>query len=124
MKSKSSSEERTPHRTRGSVLDDLGFSPSEALEVKVKAEIYRDLLQHIKERGFAQQELGTRLGIHQPDVSNLLNGRVSKFSVSKLIKFAGKLNLGAQVKLTKPRAGTLPAVAASGKAQKRIPALV
>jgi len=57
-------------------------------------------------------------------VSNLLNGRVSKFSVSKLIKFAGKLNLGAQVKLTKPRAGTLPAVAASGKAQKRIPALV
>jgi predicted XRE-type DNA-binding protein len=105
------------------VLDDLGFSPSEALEIKVKAEIYRDLLQYIKERGFAQQELGTLLGIHQPDVSNLLNGLVSKFSVSKLIKFAGKLNLGAQVKLTKPKVGKLPAVAASGKSQKRIPAL-
>jgi predicted XRE-type DNA-binding protein len=123
MKSKSSSEERPPHLTRGSVLDDLGFSPSEALEIKVKAEIYRDLLQYIKERGFAQQELGALLGIHQPDVSNLLNGRVSKFSVSKLIKFAGKLNLGAQVKLTKPKVRKLPTVAASGKAQKRIPAL-
>ncbi len=122
MKSKSSSEERATHLTRGSVLDDLGFSLSEALEIKVKAEIYRDLLQYIKERGFAQQELGTLLGIHQPDVSNLLNGRVSKFSVSKLIKFAGKLNLGAQVKLTKPKVGKLPAVAASGKAQKRVPA--
>jgi len=55
-------------------------------------------------------------------VSNLLNGRVSKFSVSKLIKFAGKLNLGAQVKLTKPKAGKLPAVAALGKTQKRVPA--
>lgn len=123
MKSKSSSEERATHLTRGSVLDDLGFSLSEALEIKVKAEIYRDLLQYIRERGFAQQELGTLLGIHQPDVSNLLNGRVSKFSVSKLIKFAGKLNLGAQVKLTKPKAGKLPAVAASGKTQKRVPAL-
>jgi len=87
------------------VLDDLGFSTSEALEIKVKAKIYHDLLQYIKERGFGQQELGTLLGIHQPDVSNLLNGRVSKFSVSKLIKFAGKLNLGAQVKLTKPKVG-------------------
>lgn len=108
--------------TRRSALDDLGFSPSEALEIKVKAEIYRDLLLYIKEREFAQSELGTLLGIHQPDVSNLLNGRVSKFSVSKLIKFAGKLNLGAQVKLTKPKLAKLPAVAATGKAPKRIPA--
>jgi predicted XRE-type DNA-binding protein len=123
MKSKSSNEGRTPHLTRGSVLDDLGFGPSEALEIKVKAEIYRDLLQYIKEREFAQQELGTLLGIHQPDVSNLLNGRVSKFSVSKLIKFAGKLNLGAQVKLTRPKAGKVSSVAAAGKVQKRISAL-
>jgi predicted XRE-type DNA-binding protein len=105
------------------VLDDIGFSPSESLEIKVKAEIYRELLQYIKERGFAQQELGTLLGIHQPDVSNLLNGRVSKFSVSKLIKLADKLNLGAQVKLTKPKAGKLPSLAPSGKTTKRVPAL-
>lgn len=123
MKSKSNSKERTSHLTRGSVLDDLGFSPSETLEIRVKAEIYRDLLRYIKDRALAQQELGTLLGIHQPDVSSLLNGRVSKFSVSKLIKFAGKLNLGAQVKFTKPRVGKVPSVAAIGGVQKRIPAL-
>lgn len=119
MKSKES-KKRTPHLTRGSVLDDLGFSSSEGLEIRVKAEIYRDLFQYIKERGFAQQELGALLGIHQPDVSNLLNGRVSKFSVGKLIKFAGRLNLVAQVKLTKPKAGKLSSVTASSKAQKRL----
>lgn len=117
----SEGKERKPHLTRGNVLDDLGFSPSEALEIKVKAEIYRDLLEYIRERGFGQQELGTLLGIHQPDVSNLLNGRVSKFSVGKLIKFAGRLNLGAAVKLTKPRAVKLPGVSASGKASKGSP---
>ena len=112
------SEQRTPHLTRGSVLDDLGFSASEALEIKVKAELYRDLLQYIKDRGFSQQDLGTALGIHQPDVSNLLNGKVSKFSVGKLLKFAGKLNLGAQVKLTKPRVGKLPSVSALRRTQE------
>ncbi len=123
MKSKLGSNELAPHVTRGSVLDDLGFDSSQALEIKVKAEIYRDLLQYIQEREFTQAELGTSLGIHQPDVSNLLTGRVSKFSVGKLIKFAGKLNLGAQVKLTKPKAGKLPSVSGSGTRKKHTPVL-
>ena len=113
------SEAKAPHLTKGSVLDDLGFSPSEALEIKVKAELYRDLLGYIRERGFTQGQLGTALGIHQPDVSNLLTGKVSKFSVGKLIQFAGKLNLRAQVRLTRPRAGKRPSVSASGKTQKK-----
>jgi predicted XRE-type DNA-binding protein len=120
MKRKGNSEGRTPHVTEGNVLDDLGFSPSEALEIRVKAEIYRELLGYIHERGFSQQELGAVLGIHQPDVSHLLHGKVSKFSVGKLIKFAGKLNLGAEVRLTKPKAGRRPKVAASARARRRV----
>jgi predicted XRE-type DNA-binding protein len=120
MKRKNKKE--TPHLTKGDVLDDLGFSPAEALELKVKAEIYYELLEYIKEQGFTQQELGALLGIHQPDVSYLLNGRVSKFSVGKLIKFAGKLNLGTEVKITRPKASKSPAPA-SAKPQKRMSAL-
>src|ERR1700712_4673803 len=117
---KRKNKERTPHLTKGSVLVDIGFSPAEALELKVKAEIYYELLEYIKERGFTQQELGTLLGIHQPDASFLLNGRVSKFSVGKLIKFAGKLNLGAQVKLTKPDAGKSGKSGVSGKSRQKV----
>jgi len=120
MKSKTGSAQAPPRLTRGSVLDDLGFSPSEALEIKVKAEIYRELLLYIGERRFTQQELSTLLAIHQPDVSYLLNGRISKFSVSKLIKFAGKLNLGAEVKLTKPYPGKLASVVASRRSRKPV----
>lgn len=110
---------KAPHLTRGSVLDDLGFSPSEALEIKVKAELYRELMHYIKNRGFSQHELATMLGIHQPDVSNLLNGKVSRFSVGKLIQFAGRMNLVAQVKLIRPKASRLPSVSASRRSRKR-----
>jgi predicted XRE-type DNA-binding protein len=103
MKNMEISEPQTPQLTRGSVLDDLGFSPSEALEVKVKAEIYRDLLQYIRGLKLPQSELAALLGLHQPDVSNLLNGRISKFSLGKLIQCAGQLNLGARVRLLKPK---------------------
>lgn len=113
MKSNRGSNSKVFHLTHGNVLDDLSFSSSEALEIKVKAEIYRDLLKYIAQQQFTQQQLGFALGIHQPDVSNLLGGRISKFSVSKLIKFAGKLNLGASVKLHVPKLSTLPPVAAT-----------
>ena len=118
MRSKPSNDPEAPHRTRGSVLDDLGFSPAEALEIKVKAEIYRDLLLYLKEQAFTQQELGRVLGLHQPDVSHLLNGRVSKFSLGKLIQLAGRLNLEAQVKLTKPKA-TIPSSTVASAARQR-----
>jgi predicted XRE-type DNA-binding protein len=123
MRSKASNEPEAPHLTRGSVLDDLGFSPAEALEIKVKAEIYRDLLSYLKEQAFTQQELGRVLGLHQPDVSHLLNGRVSKFSLGKLIQLAGKLNLEAQVKLTKPKAKNPSSPIASAGRQHRTAAL-
>ena len=119
MKSKGGSRTKAPYLTQGSVLDDLCFTSSEALEVKVKAEIYHELLRYIRERGFVQHDLGTLLGIHQPDVSNLLNGKISKFSVGKLIKFAGKLNLGAHITLTRPPAGKLPKVAGAATGKRR-----
>ena len=122
MKSKAS--EKAPHLTRGSVLDDLGFSPSESLEIKVKADLYRDLLAHIHDRGLSQQQLAALLEIHQPDVSNLLTGKVSKFSVGKLIQFAGRMNLGAQVKLTKPKEAKVASLSAAGKSRKREPSTV
>jgi predicted XRE-type DNA-binding protein len=121
MKSKSD-EKLTPHVSRGNVLDDLGFSPEEALELRVKADIYRELLAYIQSKGLTQQELGETLNIHQPDVSNLLNGRVSKFSVGKLIKFAGKLNLGAKVSLIEPaklRIRKASTIKAGAKTQKK-----
>lgn len=119
---KKKNKEETPHLTKGNVLDDLGFSPAEALELKVKSDIYYELLDYIREQGFTQQEVGALLGIHQPDVSFLLNGRVSKFSVGKLIKFAGRLNLGTEVKITRPKPRKTPATV-SRKPGKRMPAL-
>lgn len=92
------------HITKGDILDDLGFSPQETLEAKVKSDLWRDLLAHIEHRGFDQARLKTVLRIHQPDVSNLLRGKISKFSTGKLIQFAVRLNLDVRVQLKEPKA--------------------
>jgi predicted XRE-type DNA-binding protein len=91
------------HVTKGDIFDDLGLSPKEALEAKVKSDLWRDLLAHIEKRALSQANLAQTLKIHQPDVSNLLRGKLSKFSTAKLIQFAVRMELGIQVKLTEPR---------------------
>lgn len=92
------------HITNGDIFEDLGFSPMEAIEAKVKSGLWRDLMAHIEHRGVDQAYLKKTLKIHQPDVSNLLRGKISKFSTGKLIQFAVRLNLGVRVELTEKRA--------------------
>jgi predicted XRE-type DNA-binding protein len=98
-----SASNKPGHITKGDLFDDLGFSPSETLEMKVKAEIWQALLQHIEQHGFTQAYLVTTLKAHQPDVSNLLRGKISRISITKLIQFASRLSLDARVKVTSPK---------------------
>jgi predicted XRE-type DNA-binding protein len=49
------------------------------------------------ELDLTQKKLATLLGISQPHVSQLLGGKISRFSVEKLIVFAERL--GADVEI-------------------------
>jgi predicted XRE-type DNA-binding protein len=121
-----SASNKPGHITKGDIFDDLGFSPAETLEIKIKAEIWQALLRHIEQHGFTQAYLVTTLKAHQPDVSNLLRGKISRISITKLIQFAARLNLDARVKVTSPKATgkTLPSLKAStakaGKGRRKL----
>lgn len=91
------------HVTKGSVLDGLGLTQEEITEARIKADLWRDLVAHIKSLQLTQKEMAKRLGIHQPEVSSLLNGKLSKFSLGTLIRYAVVLNMGVSVKLTAPK---------------------
>jgi predicted XRE-type DNA-binding protein len=115
---KSASRSNKPgHVTKGDIFDDLGFSPAETLEAKIKADIWQALMKHIAQHGYNQAYLVAALKAHQPDVSNLLKGKISKVSITKLIQFAGRLNLDARVKVTSPK--IVKSIAAPGEPNPR-----
>lgn len=96
------------HVTYGNVLDDLGFSPERATALKFKAELYQAILKCAQK--YSQRELQLILGEPQPRVSELLNGKISKKSVDKLLHYAGRMGLEAKVRFTAvriPRQGPL-----------------
>lgn len=106
------------HITTGDVLDDLGFSRSEASALKIKASIMEAVLAEIDRRGFTQRQLVDLLDEYQPNVSNLLHGRISKVSIEKLLGYADRLKMRSSIELRPPvrvsRAAPAKRVAAKG----------
>ena len=84
--------------TRGSVLDDLGFSPEQATALKFKAELYQAILKYAQR--YSQKDLQVILGEPQPRVSELLNGKIANKTVDKLLYYAGRLGIEAKAKFT------------------------
>lgn len=77
-------------RGSGNVYKDLGFEhPEEELAKSRLASMIYDI---IEERRLTQVEAAGILGIDQPKVSSLKNGRLGGFSYERLFSFLRKLD--------------------------------
>jgi predicted XRE-type DNA-binding protein len=94
------------HRTRGSVLDELNMSDQEHLELRLKADLHQDILKLIKKKRLTPRQLEKLFDMPQPRVSELLRGKLSLLSVSKLLYYAHLLGARADVKLRTSRGST------------------
>ena len=74
------------HITKGDVLDDLGFTRAEASALKIKADLLNAVLREIETRVDLLDE-------YQPSVSNLLQGKIAKVSIEKLLYYSDRLNI-------------------------------
>ncbi len=80
----------------GNVFADLGLpNPEEAL---AKAELAHKIAGLIEDKGLTQVQAAKLLGVDQPKVSALIRGRLSGFSLERLMRFL--LLLGQDIKIT------------------------
>lgn len=80
----------------GNVFADLGLpNPEEAL---AKAELAHKITAVIRDKGLTQVQAAKLLGVDQPKISALIRGRLSGFSLERLMRFL--LMLGQDIKIT------------------------
>ena len=80
-----------------SVFDAIANSPEEALNMKLRAALIREIRIKVTAAGWTQTETAHHLGITQPRISDLMGGKLSKFSLDALVNMLAKL--GGDVKL-------------------------
>lgn len=81
----------------GNVFADLGLRG--AGDLQIKAELTRQLYNRVKKLGLTQVRAAERLGLKQPDVSKLLNGRFTGFSVERLLTLLNDLDIDVEIVL-------------------------
>lgn len=79
------------YESSGNIFKDLGYSDKEAASRLVRSELMQTARETIEMKGLTQQEAAKLLGIHQPRVSDLFQGRLSKFSIETLMDWLDKL---------------------------------
>jgi predicted XRE-type DNA-binding protein len=106
------------HITKGDVLDELGFTRAEASALKIKADLLDAILREIDRRGYGQRQLVDLLDEYQPSVSNLLQGKIAKVSIEKLLYYSDRLNLSVSLSTAarkQPRKAAKPIEAPMGE---------
>ncbi|MGB8523853.1 MAG: helix-turn-helix transcriptional regulator [Candidatus Acidiferrales bacterium] len=83
-------------RRKRNVFDDLGFSPEESAALTMKAELHSRIVRCAK--NYSQRQLQKILGESQPRVSDLLRGKISKFSLDALVGYAAALDMRPEIK--------------------------
>lgn len=74
----------------GNVFADLGLDNPE--EEQLKAQLVREIRDILKRRRLTQAKAADLLGLKQPDVSALVNGRVHRFSLERLLRCIRQLD--------------------------------
>jgi predicted XRE-type DNA-binding protein len=83
------------------VFEELGFSPEQAAALKLKADLHSKVVKSAAR--YSQKQLQTILDEPQPRVSDLLRGKMSKFSLEMLVIYAEKLGLRTEIRTKKVR---------------------
>lgn len=84
-------------RTFDNVWDALEDSPEEAAHMTMRSNLLIAIGQRVRGWRITQAEAARRLGVTQPRLNDLLQGRIANFSLDALIILAGKAGLSVRL---------------------------
>ncbi|BBY91342.1 hypothetical protein MGALJ_10110 [Mycobacterium gallinarum] len=76
-----------------SVFYDIADDAGEATNLTARSLLMIAIEQRIQENGWKQAEAARRLGVQQPRVSDLMNGKIDKFSLDALVNMLPAVGL-------------------------------
>ena len=90
-------------RASGNVCQDLDFDTEEAENLRVRSELRMALSKLIQRRRLTQARAATLLNVTQPRVSDLMRGKIHRFSVDSLIEMLGRAGMRVDVTTRRTR---------------------
>jgi predicted XRE-type DNA-binding protein len=75
----------------------IGFEDAD--ELLIKADLTRAILQELQQRGLNQTEAAKALAMPRQELAHLMKGRISRFTIDRLVKAFGQLQPTVRVRV-------------------------
>ena len=87
-------------RGSGNVFLDLGFEPGEAAALQLRSRLAIELGRYIEAEGITQAVAAERFGVSQPRVSDLVRGKLDRFTIDALVTMLARVGRRVEVSVT------------------------
>jgi predicted XRE-type DNA-binding protein len=81
------------------IWDAVEPNPAEAASLKLRAKMMMDIREHIKRCNMTQVEAARLFGVTQPCISDLMRGKIQRFSMDSLTGMAATAGLRVEVRV-------------------------
>lgn len=89
------------------VFEALGYDREEAANLRVRARLMAAIRAHVRERGLSQSEAAEVVGCSQPRVSDLMTGKIDKFTIDFLVNALAQFGVNVELVVGEAAGGTL-----------------
>lgn len=79
--------------TTGSVLDDLGFDPGTAEQLKIKAAMFDTIISYMKDNKLTQQQAADVMGVQRSRIGDIARGKMAGFTIDALVAMTARAGL-------------------------------
>lgn len=87
------------HRYRN-VFDALESDPAIAENLKIRSQLMSALSLYIEKQKLTQREAAELLGVNQPRISDLVRGKIERFTIDMLVNMLARAGKHLSVKVT------------------------
>ena len=75
------------------VFEALEDNPGMAQNLKIRSELMISLRKYIEEEGLGQKKAAEVSGVHQPRISDLMRGKINKFTIDMLVNMLARIGM-------------------------------
>ena len=88
------------HNSTRDVFRDLGFDIEESENLRIRSDLMIELSELIEKRGWTQAKAAEVMSVTQPRISDLVRGKIDRFSIDALIAMLGAAGVKVQLSTT------------------------
>jgi predicted XRE-type DNA-binding protein len=88
--------------TTGNVFEDLGFPKPEAENLRIRSFLMGAIRDLIAREGLSQKQAAAIFGVTQPRISDLVCGRIERFSIDGLVNMLAATGRAVRISVEEP----------------------